>query len=731
LPKILSLLSALVISTSMVYADDTPAPFGAAVIDSHATTSPNGTAGAEMIKLHSRLAGKLMRLERERTARVEGWPLAPAVRGPLTLRRRDVYAPDARLFVIKNGRKTEVPRSRLQFFVGTTEADSFTRVLAWVDPDTQVVRSITQAPSGTYEMLAPSRPGAGQVLARAEALQAAGAPVPDGACANDALDSLALSHAIGQAGGGTAAGAADTGHPVGEGFSALQLLIVAFDTDKEAMSLKFSNNTTTATNYIASLIAATNVMYERDLNIRLLVGSTTLRIGSDPYTVTCSVVNPANGNACMEGLTEFSNYWAANNSGVIRGIAALISGRQPADNFFSGIAWIKGLCSQNVGYSYNQVFRNTNGFISTEAKFIGHEFGHNFGALHTHCSQQDNLGVIDQCVNTQSGCYAGATSCPPPGTYQGFTTPANAPGTVMSYCNQGICGSPGSSAVFHPRTINSIAPYLTTTQNQANSCIKPAALPAASPFGSFDSPTNNATGVQGAIPVTGWALDDTAVDHVEIWRDPVAGETPAANGKVFIANATFVAGARPDVESLYWNYPNANRSAWGYMLLTNMLPNVAAGTPAGGVGTFTLYAYVYDTIGHLTPLGSKTFTCNNTTGANKPFGTIDTPAQGATVSGTLSNFGWVLTPQPGIIPTDGSTIQVFVDGNLLGTAQYDLPRSDIQALFPGYANTDGAIGFFSIDTTTLTNGVHTIFWVVADDHNRTDGIGSRYFTVNN
>src|SRR5207302_1733695 len=187
----------------------------------------------------------------------------------------------------------------------------------------------------------------------------------------------------------------------------------------------------------------------------------------------------------------------------------------------------------------------TNGFVSTEAKFVGHEIGHNFGARHTHCSQQDGLGNIDACFNTEGGCYSGPTSCPAPATYQGFTTPANAPGTVMSYCNQGVCGSPGSSAVFHPRTINSIWQYVTIKQNQANSCIKPAVPPAGPPFGSFDTPANNAAGVQGAIAITGWALDDTGADHVEIWRDPIAGETPAANGKVFISNATFVAGARP------------------------------------------------------------------------------------------------------------------------------------------------------------------------------------------
>jgi uncharacterized repeat protein (TIGR03803 family) len=251
-------------------------------------------------------------------------------------------------------------------------------------------------------------------------------------------------------------------------------------------------------------------------------------------------------------------------------------------------------------------------------------------------------------------------------------------------------------------------------------------------LGSFDTPTNGSTQVQGAIAVTGWALSDGGIDHVELWRDPVNGDpAPAANGKIFLANATFVTGSRPDVQSVHPEYPQADRAGWGYMLLTNMLPNVNTGSPVGGVGTFTIYPYVYDLGGHLTVLPAHTFTCDNAAGANKPFGTIDTPAQGAVASGPLDNFGWVLTPGTATIPTNGSTVQVFVDGNFLGNAQYNLPRSDIQTLFPGYTNSNGAIGYFPIDTTTLSNGVHTIYWVVTDDQNRTEGIGSRYFTVQN
>jgi hypothetical protein len=43
----------------------------------------------------------------------------------------------------------------------------------------------------------------------------------------------------------------------------------------------------------------------------------------------------------------------------------------------------------------------------------------------------------------------------------------------------------------------------------------------------------------------------------------------------------------------------------------------------------------------------------------------------------------------------------------------------------------GAIGVFNLDTTTLANGLHTLAWGVTDNQGRVDGIGSRYFTIQN
>ena len=101
------------------------------------------------------------------------------------------------------------------------------------------------------------------------------------------------------------------------------------------------------------------------------------------------------------------------------------------------------------------------------------------------------------------------------------------------------------------------------------------------------------------------------------------------------------------------------------------------------------------------------------------------------MSGLYTNYGWALTPRPKSIPPSGSTITVYVDGVAMGHPVYGFFRSDVAALFPGLANSDGAVGAFQIDTTLLANGVHTIAWVVTDDSGASEGIGSRYFTVQN
>ncbi len=237
------------------------------------------------------------------------------------------------------------------------------------------------------------------------------------------------------------------------------------------------------------------------------------------------------------------------------------------------------------------------------------------------------------------------------------------------------------------------------------------------PFGTFDTPHDGST-VSSSIAVTGWVLDDSGVESVKVYRGQ-------GNNPTYIGDAQFVEGARPDIAADYPGYPNNTSAGWGYMMLTNFLPN-------SGNGTFTLQAIATDGYGKKTVLGTRTITCDNAH-AVKPFGAIDSPLQGGSASGTgYLNWGWALTPQPKKIPTNGSTIDVWLDSKYnLGHPSYNMYRQDIANLFPDLANKDGAVGLFELDTTAYADGVHTIHWTAADNEGSADGIGSRYFTIQN
>jgi hypothetical protein len=247
-----------------------------------------------------------------------------------------------------------------------------------------------------------------------------------------------------------------------------------------------------------------------------------------------------------------------------------------------------------------------------------------------------------------------------------------------------------------------------------------ATQPPNGPFGAFESPAEGAT-VHGSLALGGWALADAGVTRVRIYRDAVY---PENSQLVFLGDAVFVDGARPDVANLFSTLPSSTRAGWGLLVLTSMLPD-------GGNGPVTFYAFADAADGRMALLGRRTVIVDNARSPS-PFGTIDTPAQGATVGGSAYvNFGWALTPQPKRIPTDGSTINVYVDGQFVGHPTYNLRRDDVAALFRTLANADGAVGYFMLDTTRYADGLHTISWTVVDDAGVAEGIGSRYFRVQN
>ncbi|MCP4146861.1 MAG: hypothetical protein GY757_03830 [bacterium] len=237
------------------------------------------------------------------------------------------------------------------------------------------------------------------------------------------------------------------------------------------------------------------------------------------------------------------------------------------------------------------------------------------------------------------------------------------------------------------------------------------------PFGEFATPLEGTT-ISNSVPFTGWGLDDVAIETVKIYLE-------YEGNSLYIGKAIQVEGARPDIQNAYPTYPMNHKAGWGYMMLTYFLPG-------GGNGTYTFHAKATDLEGNEVILGTKTVTIANNS-AVKPFGAMDLPDQGGTASGeAYLNKGWVLATPGNSIPTDGTTIRLYVDGQQLeNAATYNIPRSDIATLFPENQNSAAAGVRFQLDTTAYENGVHTISWTAVDNAGNSDGIGSRYFTNQN
>src|SRR5664280_1066764 len=413
--------------------------------------APSGQEEAELLAFDSTFTAKLLALAPEESLRADDWPIAPSVRRSVVLTRRDIYAPDARIVMMEGAREVELPRSRLAFFLGEIQDGTQGRVMVSIDPDTGTLGGFSATNEGYFEIVPPQGRRTGYLVASPTSLRKPDEPAPTWRCGQEELPTN----------WGNYTPRPETRQPLVQN-PPTKVAVLAIDTDNEFMSQKFSDNTTNATNYIASLVASITTIYERDALVRIYEGYTILRVSTtpDPYTVN------DNGNADGAELIEFGNYWNTNYGSVRRTVATILSGKQPGSNSASGIAWISGLCSSSYGYSFCQVFKMS--YLSGDTLIVAHEMGHNFGSPHTHCYSPP----ADYCYNAESGCYSGTEICP---TAYSITTASTAvvtgvTGTLMSYCQLlgGCEPSAQAQLVFHLR---SLSEYLNSNISSASGCI--------------------------------------------------------------------------------------------------------------------------------------------------------------------------------------------------------------------------------------------------------------------
>lgn len=337
----------------------------------------------------------------------------------LNYQRINIFAPGASIRLISPSGITLIKSEHRIFYLATNRT---TGVGLAVDPDSGNISGF--ASKGGEKLEISSSDGMNLELVAVE-------PLPDGSdfCGTRIEDQQDFD--LAKALGGTARSLSAA--PAGSGIT--YQTEVAVDTDNEWMAGK-DNNTTTALNFITDIFLAMNVFFERDLEIRLLVGDVTLRTAADPYSV-------ATDYRAM--LDEFAEHWRINQGSVERDFATLFSGRDIDPYYFSGIAWLDQYCKKGTewddrtvgSYSFNAIGSSRR--AATTAAAVGHEFGHNMGSPHTHCYSP----AIDTCYGDESSCYSGEVSCP-----------ASGKGTIMSYCHVGAasggagCGTNNSQ--FHP-----------------------------------------------------------------------------------------------------------------------------------------------------------------------------------------------------------------------------------------------------------------------------------------
>jgi hypothetical protein len=424
----------------------------------------HSAAAAERTLDHATLKN-LSALVARSKLRVDAFPVGPTRLATVEFERVPVYADDAHVIVESASGRRELPRSD-QVFLRGRSADGAVRMALVLNADASVAHGNGEGPEGAFAVHASAAAHGASALV-ATKLES---DLPAGfnfeyTCGNESmkLDASALNDVSAQL---QAAVAAQTATAAS---TTLKTAIVAIDTDSLFLSRLFSNNTVNATNWIAGMFNTMTVMYERDLNVRLLIGTTILRVGSanDPYTA----MKPSEptGVAMSTNLNIFGSYWKTNESAVPRSFAILLSGQIAAVNgcSASGIAWINQYCQKGfaggggtVGsYSVTQVCTNIgidpNGAF--DARIVGHELGHNFGAYHTHCTNKSTgaaptgTNTIDACYNLDSngGCYSGTPSCPAAGS-----------GTIMSYCNStgvsGCAAGTQNQLAFHPTHVSVI-----------------------------------------------------------------------------------------------------------------------------------------------------------------------------------------------------------------------------------------------------------------------------------
>jgi len=241
------------------------------------------------------------------------------------------------------------------------------------------------------------------------------------------------------------------------------------------------------------------------------------------------------------------------------------------------------------------------------------------------------------------------------------------------------------------------------------------------PFGYIDIPgPAGVEGTDGPMPVSGWAIDDEDVDHIDFLMD---GQIVAGSVGRGLPSTAVYGTTRPDVQAAFPDVPNSLYSGFSANVDTSKLIN----------GIHQLSVRVTDNEGASRLIGTRTIQVINN-GANlAPFGQIDFPLDKSSFFCTtidvgipspctpdvcgfvLSNVvaGWALDVGARLDHGQVSFVELLLDGALIANTRsdctqvgqtlvncYGINRPDVARNYSGYVNADNAGFLFNFGLVT-------------------------------
>ncbi len=230
--------------------------------------------------------------------------------------------------------------------------------------------------------------------------------------------------------------------------------------------------------------------------------------------------------------------------------------------------------------------------------------------------------------------------------------------------------------------------------------------------GTIEFPAEGAL-VSGYVRVAGFALNGNLVSNIDLYVDG----TDEAN-RVTPAGGANVNLPRPDVMQAFPQYAGTPGAAPGFEM------SFRAANYSNG--SHKLYVRITDVTGCCYFLAPRTIRVDNAKN-QPPFGVLDVPIPDSSVhaNGVLAVAGWALDDRR------VEHVDVFIDGLLEREAVIGVNRPDVAAYYPNVPDATSSGFVIFIDSTRLTNGVHTLTVKATDDQGQQGLLATRRFQVFN